>query len=32
MSKNSPTFCCLSLAKTGLVSSVTCQEILDELT
>ena len=31
LSKNSPTFSCLSLAKTGSVSSVTCQEILDEL-
>ena len=32
LSKSSPTFSCLSLAKTGSVSSVTCQEILDELT
>jgi uncharacterized protein len=31
LSKNSPPFSCLSLAKTELVSSVTCQEILDEL-
>lgn len=31
LSKNSPPFSCLSLARTGSVSSVTCQEILDEL-
>jgi putative PIN family toxin of toxin-antitoxin system len=31
LSKNSPPFSCLSLAKTKAVSSVTCQEILDEL-